>query len=416
MRNIIYKLAVLALVFTFQSVSAQDKEYAVDVIKKLASPEFHGRGYIKKGDHKAARFIAKEFKKDKLKYFGDSYFQYFNMPMNTLPGKIELGIDDVKLNPGTEFLVASSSPAMHGTFGLVWFDGDTAAFKKMDLHDKFVVVKGGNIRDLCLENPFHSKGIIIPIGPDDNLWWHVSNGFKVNDFMTVIVRSEKLNESSQTITMKVKNRFIPDYRTQNVIAWVKGSVVPDSFLVVTAHYDHLGQMGSKTYFPGANDNASGTAMVMDLARHYSLPENRPAYSMVFMAFAGEEAGLLGSSYDAEHPLFPLGKVAFLVNLDMVGTGDQGITVVNATAFQHDFDKLVEFNDEYKLLPEVAPRGESCNSDHCPFYMKGVPSFFIYTRSKIYNEYHSVKDRAEDLPMTGYDGLFRLLEKFFKYKS
>jgi aminopeptidase YwaD len=175
-------------------------------------------------------------------------------------------------------------------------------------------------------------------------------------------------------------------------------------------------MGRKVYFPGANENASGTAMVMDLARHYSLPENRPAYSMVFMAFSGEEAGLLGSTYNAEHPLFPLAKIAFLVNLDMVGTGDEGITVVNATAFQSDFDDLETINDEKDYLPDVAPRGESCNSDHCPFYKKGVPSFFIYTRSKIYNEYHSVKDRAEDLPLNGYNGLFRLLVDFFKDKS
>ena len=326
------------------------------------------------------------------------------------------GIDAVKLEAGTEFLVSSSSPATHGTFGLVWFNGDTAAFEKMDLHDKFVVWKGGNIGKLSRENPFNSKGIVIPIGPDDNLWWHVSNANKVRGFVTVIVRSPKLTEDSQTITIEVKNRFKPDYRTQNVIGWIEGSSVPDSFLVVTAHYDHLGQMGRKVYFPGANDNASGTAMVMDLARHYSLPENRPAYSMVFMAFSGEEAGLLGSTYDVEHPLFPLDKIAFLVNLDMVGTGDEGITVVNATAFQSDFDDLETINDERNFLPDISPRGESCNSDHCPFYKKGVPSFFIYTRSKIYNEYHSVKDRAEDLPLNGYDGLFRLLVQFFKDKS
>ncbi len=411
-----FNLAIIVLLLAFQPVTGQDKPYAKDIIGKLASPEFHGRGYLKKGDHIAARFIAREFKKDHLQFFGKNYFQYFRMPINILPGKLEVGIDDVKLEPGSEFLVASSSPAMHGTFGLVWFDGDTAAFKKMDLHDKFVVMKGGNIRDLSLNNPFHSKGIVIPIGEEDNLWWHVSNGNLVQDYMTVIVRSPRLNEQSQTITVEVRNRFEPDYKTQNVIAFIKGSAVPDSFLVVSAHYDHLGQMGRKTYFPGANDNASGTAMMMDLARYYSQPENRPTYSMVFMAFAGEEAGLLGSSFDAEHPLFPLNKIAFLVNLDMVGTGDEGITIVNATAFQKDFDEMIRINDENNFLPEILPRGESCNSDHCPFYKKGVPSFFIYTRSKIYNEYHSVKDRAEDLPLGGYDGLFKLLVDFFKFKS
>ena len=75
--------SLLALVLIFSSALAQDRQYAKDIIAKLASPQLHGRGYIKKGDSKAAHFIAREFKKDGLESFGKNYYQYYHMPMNT---------------------------------------------------------------------------------------------------------------------------------------------------------------------------------------------------------------------------------------------------------------------------------------------------------------------------------------------
>jgi len=100
---------------------------------------------------------------------------------------------------------------------------------------------------------------------------------------------------------------------------------------------------------------------------------------------------------------------------MVGSGSEGITVVNATLYQDDFEKLVEINEQNDLLAEVKSRGESCNSDHCPFYQKGVPSVFIYTRGKECMEYHTMTDRPENLPFTEYDDLFTLLTEFVKTK-
>jgi Zn-dependent M28 family amino/carboxypeptidase len=233
----------------------------------------------------------------------------------------------------------------------------------------------------------------------------------VSGHALLMIREEKLTENPGNLYISVQNKFIPQYETRNIAGFVEGSRAADSFLVFTAHYDHLGKMGKDVYFPGANDNASGTAMLLDLARHYSLPENRPAYSILFIACAAEEANLAGSTYFAEHPLIPLDNIRFLVNLDMVGTGSEGITVVNATVFEKEYNLLKEINETGKYLSEVASRGESCNSDHCPFYQKGVPAVFIYTRGREFLEYHNVKDRAVDLPMTAYNGLFRLLTNF-----
>ncbi|MNL21468.1 Aminopeptidase YwaD precursor [compost metagenome] len=178
----------------------------------------------------------------------------------------------------------------------------------------------------------------------------------------------------------------------------------------TAHYDHLGGMGSQTYFPGANDNASGVSLLLNMARHYAA--NPAPYSMAFICFAAEEAGLLGSKHFTEQPLIDLKKIRFLVNLDMIGTGDTGITVVNAEYYPKEFTLLNEINDQHKYLSKINPRGKAANSDHYFFSEKGVPSFFIYTNGGI-KAYHDVNDLPGTLPFTEYDDLFNLFLNFNK---
>jgi Zn-dependent M28 family amino/carboxypeptidase len=211
--------------------------------------------------------------------------------------------------------------------------------------------------------------------------------------------------------VRAVSEFYDAFQTQNIIGYVKGKVQPDTFLVFTAHYDHLGQMGPEAYFPGGNDNASGTAMLLDLASYFSDKHNRPYYSVVFIAFGGEEAGLLGSFYYVNHPLFPLSQIKFLINIDMVGSGSDGIKVVNGSVFKNDFERMVKLNDKNNYLKKVSPRGAAANSDHFPFYDKGVPSFFIYTLGDECKEYHNIYDTPENVPYTEYDDLFRLLTDF-----
>ena len=167
-------------------------------------------------------------------------------------------------------------------------------------------------------------------------------------------------------------------------------------------------MGKKTLFPGANDNASGTAMLLNLARYYS--KNPPRISMVFISLGAEELGLLGASYFVEHPLIDLKKIKFLINFDLAGTGNDGIKVVNGSVYNRKFEKLQELNDDFHLLPAVKIRGEACNSDHCIFYQHGVPCFYIYTLGGI-SAYHDIYDRRETLPLTEFDNYFKLITKF-----
>jgi Zn-dependent M28 family amino/carboxypeptidase len=144
-----------------------------------------------------------------------------------------------------------------------------------------------------------------------------------------------------------------------------------------------------------------------------LEENRPDYSVVFLFFAGEEAGLRGSNHYVENPSIPLKNIRFLLNLDMVSTGSDGIKVVNGPKFIPEFDRLVKLNDSLKLLKTVSPRGESKNSDHYPFYAKEVRCFFIYTLGNEWKEYHTPGDKAEGLPLTAYKEMFRLITAWAK---
>ena len=102
-------LIVLGIFLLTIQLQSQNLDYARQVHKKLTSKAFHGRGYVKNGDGKSAAFIASRFSKDRLQAFNDNYFQYYDFPVNTFPGKITLSIDGIKLIPGEDFVISSSA-------------------------------------------------------------------------------------------------------------------------------------------------------------------------------------------------------------------------------------------------------------------------------------------------------------------
>ena len=253
------------------------------------------------------------------------------------------------------------------------------------------------------ENP--AKGVVIVT--TEKLTWSGSTELFFKPCFTI--KASALSDPIASIELAADNKFLKNHQTQNVIGYLEG-VKKDSLLVFTAHYDHLGMMGNETMFPGANDNASGVSLLLNLVKHFSV--TKPAYTVVFIAFAAEEIGLVGSKYFTDHPLFPLAKIKFLLNFDLAGTGDDGIQVVNGKIYQKKFDLMTRLNDQDKLLKQIKIRGEACNSDHCMFHSKGVPCFFIYTLGGI-QAYHDIYDRPETLPLTDYQDYFTLLIKFIE---
>jgi len=246
---------------------------------------------------------------------------------------------------------------------------------------------------------------------EQKLSWDISQFQNIKPAIEILNTDSLFIQNLYSISLGAPSKFIPNYESQNVIGYIPGTQYPDSFIVFTAHYDHLGKMGKDVYFPGANDNASGVAMLLSLVKYYS--KNPPKYSIAFMAFGAEEVGLLGSKYYVEHPLFSLKQIKFLVNFDIVGTGDEGIKVVNATEHKKDFDELVKINSEKNLLPSVQPRGKAAISDHYFFEEAGVKTFYIYTLGGI-KAYHDIYDRPETLPLTEFENIFRLVNDFANY--
>lgn len=420
-------LIVIIVWPSFTTSFTQEVEYAKNIIKTLTSEEYAGRGYIDKGEKKAAEFIAEEFQKHSLLFFDNSYFQKFKLPINVIRGKVELTIDNSTLIPGKDFLIDAGSPGIKGNFNIVYIDNEevlnTEKFKKA-LHEskgKFLCIDNRDINSLCIDSSkriitainllrFHPKmqlraGIIIL--DRSKLSWNLSTHTLPHPYILINTDSCEISRP-QKIKIGFKNKFYTSYQTQNITGYIKGTSQPDSFIVFTAHYDHLGKMGDGTIFPGANDNASGIAMLLNLARYYS--SHPPDYSIVFVALGAEEAGLLGAKYFVENSPFDLSKVRFLVNFDLAGTGDEGITVVNGSVFKDEFKLLSEINKKENLLPQIKTRGEACNSDHCMFYKKGVPCFYIYTLGGI-SAYHDINDRYETLPLTEFQDYFTLITLF-----
>ncbi len=388
----------------------QRVDLARTTVQTLASDTLYGRGYVNRGDSLAADYIAQYFTDLGLTSFTDNYLQSYSFPMNTFPGNVLLKVNSRKLKPGKDFYVSCSSPSVSGNFKTMSPPTGISTPKQLMAYLRTQQKVGCLLVDpsfgkLYGQNlPHVPVAILVESKPE---YWHVSNGAEVGETTWFKVDSSAIGKSPKKISVEVETHFFNQYPTQNVVGYVPGTTHPEKFVVFTAHYDHLGMMGDQTIFPGANDNASGTAMVMDLARHFA--QNPAEYSVAFILLSGEEAGLHGSTYYAEHPLFPLNEIGLLVNLDMVGSGSEGITVVNGKLYPELAKKMDSINDVKHLLPDIALRGESCNSDHCPFYQKGVKSVFIYTRGKELKAYHTIEDKyTDDFPFTAYDGLFKLL--------
>jgi aminopeptidase YwaD len=373
------KIFVLILLLTAIHVQSQDAAFGKKMVDTLTSTYFWGRGYTNDGMKKAAHYLANEFKTYGLTPMdGKNYLQPFSYPVNTFPGKMFVSINDKELLPGKDFIVSPETKGIKASGDLE--QADSVQF--MNRKEKVIIKMM------------------------DKLTWDISP--EVAPYAMIQVDKKAIKGNPNSFEINIENKLISNFKTANVCAYVKGTEKPDSFIFITAHYDHLGGMGKDTYFPGANDNASGVSLLMNLAHYYATHPQR--YSIAFVCFAGEEAGLIGSKYFTEDPLVPLKQIRFLLNTDLAGTGEEGIMVVNATEFPKEFEWMTKINEENKLLVAVKPRGKAAISDHYFFTEKGVPSFFFYTLGGI-KAYHDVFDKAVTLPLNEHEHLFTLITKF-----
>jgi aminopeptidase YwaD len=412
-----FRYLLIFSIFIAVESKSQDLRLVRRHIDTLASPIMKGRGYTGNGEKLAATYIRQYFKQYHLQAFDTSYFQPFQLSINTFPGEMQLKNGRKVLVCGQDYILAPDAPSLKGKYKLTVLDTliftDTIAqkwFLHADLKKTALALSPAQKSRLkTLPKPFNEKlkeaPVMVMLQPK-KLTASVAASQATQ--LVIDVLKDSINLEAKNLKLKIEAKIIPDYATQNVIGWVKGTQYPDSFIVISAHYDHLGMMGSETYFPGANDNASGIAMLLSLADYYS--QHPAACSIMFIAFGAEEAGLIGSSYFVNHPLVALSKIKFVMNLDLAGTGDEGATVVNGAILTKEFDLLVEANQEGKYLTTLNKRGKAKNSDHYYFSEKGVKSFFLYTLGGI-TAYHDIYDTSAKLPLTKFKELYQLMIAF-----
>ena len=191
----------------------------------------------------------------------------------------------------------------------------------------------------------------------------------------------------------------------NLVATVRGTALPDDFLLVGAHYDHLGVKNGKTY-PGADDNASGVAAMLQVAAWVAAHPLRR--SVVFVAFDGEEEGLKGARYFVAHPLVDLRRVRLMINLDMLSRSDTGTIVASGSSFDPTLRDLVTkaaagrtltvtFGHDRPMYLAGGVEDWTQSSDQGPFHDAGVRT--LYFGVEDHADYHHPTDTADKIPRT-----------------
>lgn len=461
-----FVLIPFLLLFALGVVAQQPARIQTDV-KYLASDELEGRLTGSKGATEAARYIAAEFKRLGLKPLATDYKQKFPYVAGVSLGKknyFAFGKD--KLVVGTDWLPLGFSSSAnvageavfvgygitapesnhndyagvtatgkiaialqgkpdgdnpHGQFGR--FEGvrwKAVAARNAGATALIVIAREQNFKDdrlnkLSYDNSAGDAGlpvIVISRQAADQLL-KVSNVTlsQLEESMAAKAANSRSLTGEINLTTDVVRNETPAY---NVAGMLEGSdpILKNEVIVVGAHYDHLGRggEGSGSLAPtsgeihhGADDNASGTAGVLELARLFSAQKPRPKRTIVFITFSGEEEGLLGSNYYVNHPLLPLANTVAMINMDMIGRMKDRRLVIGGVGTAKEWREMVSAGTDETFQLTLNEDGFG-PSDHSSFYAKQIPVLFFWTGT--HNDYHKPSDTADKID---YDDEARILE-------
>jgi hypothetical protein len=442
-------LSVLCDAGSAVSPVVNDQRYLED-IKTLTQPSMEGRGDGTKGLEKAAQFLADNYKKFGLKPAGtNSYFQPFTvttgarlqqnnrleMTANGSNKVLKLNEDYVPLNFSA--VGSANTPLVFAGYGISSDEFQYDDYANLDVKDKIVVVlryepasfaqKSGNqgmtqhshLITKAINARNHGAKAMILLngklgdGEEDLLMrFGTEPGPQDAGIMLVQVKNavadswfqaagKSLADVQQQINAdgiphsfafpdSVKASLTVDIEklhatVKNVLAYLPGKT--DEYVVIGAHYDHLGYGNADSLapsqigqiHPGADDNASGTAGVIELARYFSDHKEKLQRGILFASFAGEELGLLGSAEWVKEPTLPLDKDVAMLNMDMIGRLKDDKLFIGGVGTGSDFDAIVKKDAaQYPFKIEYSAGGYAA-SDHTSFVTKGVPVLFFALR-------------------------------------
>lgn len=419
----IISIAIFILYFFNNSYAQQEDsikivEKAKYDIKLLCSDSLAGRGYTADGHLKAAHWLAKEFAAVGLiPLQPQSYLQAFNFQANIIQNA-ELSIGNKKLAIGKDFI---PHPATKSGKGKATLRPATFGIENTPLNQQFAAILPGLPPELVLSDSEKKTLSAESTKIAQAITNNASGIILAQDKLTAGFDSETLNvpafhvlKKHISTTQKSKIRYhiqsgIEQIEGYNVIGYLKGTQYDDTAIVICAHYDHLGKIGDATFY-GANDNASGTAFLLALARHFV---KRPAkYRIYFIAFGAEEVGLHGSLAYVKNPHFPLNQTKYVLNFDLLGNGDEGVMAVAGKTYPHLYEPFVELNERLQLVSKIAARPNAGNSDHYPFTLKSVPALFFYTMGGA-KHYHDIYDRPETIQLPAFYNFMQLVISYIR---
>ena len=229
-----------------------------------------------------------------------------------------------------------------------------------------------------------------------------SLGLSWRTLVSRTLREKKTNSRLLDMTMEMEAHFVQEDReAPNVIGILPGKHPErkNETILIGGHLDHLGVDLDGTVFNGADDNAGSVAVILEIARVFQQNHFQPDRTLVFIAWAGEELGLVGSRYYTSHPLFPLEKTLLYINMDMVGTGDSDLYVGGMWEFA-DLFEIIKKNLSPDLVEKLHYRIDYRGSDHSAFLPKGVSAISLRTGHPLTRELddeHPEYHRPGDAP-------------------
>ena len=305
---------------------------------------------------------------------------------------------------------------------------------------KFVIVIANNIKGLLTENrklllgsslqlgeadktpPTEANHIYVSSEVAENLWGKSKN--KIIKARDKALKNHKPKSVRFKTLLSINNiKNTKDLKGKNVLGFVEGSDKKEEVVVISAHYDHIGKKGDDVY-NGADDNASGTSAVMEMAEAFVQAKkdgHGPRRSILFLHVTGEEKGLLGSKFYAENPVFALKNTVANVNVDMIGRVDKTykdnpnyIYVIGSDRLSTDLHRINEnMNATYSQLildytynSESDPNRYYFRSDHYNFAEKGIPAVFFF--SGVHEDYHMSTDTADKIMFDKMENVARMI--------
>lgn len=445
----------LFLLTLFAAIITSAQQPCIDSLMKhvrfFASPGLKGRLPGDPGFDKAADYSMNSFRRYGIQNWTpspDAYKQYFKIDANHILAAqvvLQFNKENISLKAGSDFSVRGYSGSGHVDAEIIFCgygDEETgySDYENTDVKGKIVMIFKANAPYLNKTTPFSirekvdiayrhgAKAVILVTQPNQKnpqkpigSTMHGSGPMHtdVPQIQISVEMADKILAASgkklsfwqsQTDSLKkspalntgciahldVKADYKTEALTYNVIGLLPGtdSILKNEYIIISAHLDHVGYIGNEIIYPGANDNASGSSAVIEIARLFSIsPAEKRKRSIVFVLFSCEEKGLVGSEFLAANLPVPTDKIVAMMNMDCIGYGDS-IQVGNGLTCPTLWEKAKKISLS-ESLPMVSRTWKGGGADLTPFSAKQIPGLYFVTTNS-YKFLHLPEDTPETL--------------------